>query len=148
MTVHLWFFQALGAGMCWALSYVLSEKVLKGGVSPVFLATLGTVLSLPVYLLLVGSLGEAQRNLSILAGDRWLAFYALASALILVVGVLLVYGAIAGKNAALASFVEIAYPVFTVAFAWILFRDVQVTWLHVAGGLLVLAGVGLIYWKG
>ncbi|MCD8497767.1 MAG: EamA family transporter [Alphaproteobacteria bacterium] len=43
--------------------------------------------------------------------------------------------------------IEITYPVFTILFAWLLYRDVQVN-LHTAlGGLLIFAGVGIIYFK-
>lgn len=147
----LWFFQALGAAMCWGLSYTLTERVLGAGVSPLFLIAMSACLSLPIYLALMLGLGgtaEVQRNLSILAGDQRILAYAVASTLIIVFGVYLIYGAIAGKNATLASFVEITFPLFTLLFAWALFREVQIGPVQALGGALILAGVGLIYWRG
>ncbi|MGA2053413.1 MAG: EamA family transporter, partial [Opitutales bacterium] len=53
--------------------------------------------------------------------------------------------AIQHKNATLASLIEISYPFFVALFAWLLFRDVQLSWATALGGLLILAGIAIIY---
>ena len=55
--------------------------------------------------------------------------------------------AVRGRNATLASLIEISYPVFVALFAWLLFREIHVNASVVVGGLLVFAGVCLIVWN-
>jgi drug/metabolite transporter (DMT)-like permease len=63
-----------------------------------------------------------------------------------VTGALLLFLAIGGKNATLASLIEITYPVFVALFAFVLFREVHLTASVLVGAGLVFAGVFLIIW--
>jgi len=122
----LWFFQALGAAMCWGLGYVLSERLFKAGVAPAFL----------------------QAQWAVLMDNRWGLAWALGASSTFVIGNLLIFMAVMGKNATTANMVEVTFPLFTLLFAWALFREVQIGPAQALGGLLILAGVGLIYWRG
>ena len=62
-------------------------------------------------------------------------------------GAVLLYISIAGKNATLASLIEITYPVFVVFFAFVMFRHVHLNLSVIVGGLLVIAGAALIIYN-
>jgi drug/metabolite transporter (DMT)-like permease len=62
-----------------------------------------------------------------------------------VTGGLLIYIAIGEKNATLASLIEISYPFFVAVFVWLFFRDIQFSWQTLVGGVLILAGVAVVF---
>jgi drug/metabolite transporter (DMT)-like permease len=62
-------------------------------------------------------------------------------------GAAFVYLAIGNKNATLASLIEITYPVFVALFSYLMFRHVQVNASVILGGLMVMAGAGLIIYN-
>ena len=68
----------------------------------------------------------------------------LAPALTSLAGSVLLFLSISGKNATLASLIEISYPVFVALFAFVLFRDLHLNISAVLGGMLVFAGVAVI----
>lgn len=53
--------------------------------------------------------------------------------------------AIGEKNATLASLIEISYPFFVALFAWLFFREVQVSVPTIVGGLMILGGVTVVF---
>jgi drug/metabolite transporter (DMT)-like permease len=59
-------------------------------------------------------------------------------------GAVLLYLSINSKNATLASLIEITYPLFVVIFAYVFFRQLHLTPSVVIGGLMIMAGAGLI----
>jgi drug/metabolite transporter (DMT)-like permease len=59
----------------------------------------------------------------------------------------MVYTAITGKNATLASLIEMTYPLFVVIFTYVFYRQMQITPSVFAGGLLILVGAGLIIYN-
>ena len=52
---------------------------------------------------------------------------------------------IQGKNATLAGLIEISYPLFIALFAYFLFGEMQIGVASALGGVLIFAGVALIY---
>ena len=62
-------------------------------------------------------------------------------------GAVLLYVSIAGKNATLASLIEVTYPVFVAFFAFVMFRHIHLNASVIAGGLMVIAGAGLIIYN-
>ena len=62
-------------------------------------------------------------------------------------GAVFVFLAIGSKNATLASLIEITYPVFVALFSYLMFRHVHINASVVLGGLLVIAGAGLIIYN-
>ena len=62
-------------------------------------------------------------------------------------GEVMVYLAISGKNATLASLIKMTYPVFVVLFAYIFYLHMHVTASVFVGGLMILTGSGLIIYN-
>ncbi len=134
--MHLpWYIPAIAAAVVWGLHYPLIEHALRR----VSLTTVVLLTALPMALLALAfpaRLAADWRVVTALpAGERWLigliAFTSLA-------GTVLLYLAVRGRNATLASLIEISYPAFVALFAWLLFREWQLN----AG---VLAGAGLVF---
>lgn len=148
MAQHLWFFAALGSALLWGFSYALSEKLFKHYELP-----------LPFFMMMTGGIYFAacigmvlftqnlKPGLEIVSGNHKLMGEILIVALTYVIGAFLIFFAISEKNATLANLIEISYPVFTLIFAWFLFREIQINWQGALGGLLIFSGIGLIFWK-
>ena len=142
----MWMVYALSAAVIWGISYAASGRVIARGMSPLvffFYYALFGSLAAGAALGVSGRLGSLASELRLLGHDTvWFGVAVLASA----AGALLIYVAIGEKNATLASLIEISYPFFVALFAWLLFREVQINWSALAGGLLIFAGVGVIFW--
>jgi drug/metabolite transporter (DMT)-like permease len=148
MLAQLWFFQALAAAMLWGIGYVLSEKFLRMGLTPSFILFFNGLVTLPVYFFITLWMGKIREGFSFVA-EQGIGFLALLilMGLSIVSGAILIMLSIAGKNATVASMIEITYPLFTFLFAWLIFREAQLNWSSGVGALLIFAGIAVIYFK-
>lgn len=140
----MWLIYAIAASICWGMSYAACGPILKKGLSPLIFffgyALFGFIGAL-VALLSSGKLAETLRMEGIDRSDLgWFFFSISGSAL----GAYLTYAAMSAKNPTLASLIEISYPIFVVLFAWVFFREMQLNFLTLCGGVLVIAGVSVI----
>jgi drug/metabolite transporter (DMT)-like permease len=127
--------------MVWGLHYPLVGYALKK-VSP---AAVLLLTALPVVLLAPLFLRTLRTDWQVLRALPWDArLIVLAVMVTSVAGSLLLYVSITGKNATLASLIEITYPVFVALFSYLLFRQMALTPGVVVGALLIFSGVGLI----
>ena len=136
-----WYIPAIAAAVVWGLHYPLIEHALKR----VSLTTVVLLTAAPMALVALAfpvRLAEDWRTLSVLpAGERLLiATIALTS----LAGTVLLYLAVRGRNATLASLIEISYPAFVAIFAWLLFREWQLNAGVLLGAGLVFAGTAII----
>lgn len=144
---NLWFFLSLAAAACWGFGYAVAERILRAGV-PVAVLMLVTGFTIFILNFLIAYFSSHLKSgLQTLVSDWRILAMALAMALTILGGNYMIFMSVMLKNAALANMIEIAYPFFTFLFAWLLFRDVQLNWSTALGGLLIFAGVGVIYWK-
>ncbi|MFN2309833.1 MAG: EamA family transporter [Gammaproteobacteria bacterium] len=140
--IHLpWYIAALGAALVWGLHYPLIAHALKHVSIPSVL-----VLSvLPLFVLAPFFYRPVVADLHAVMDLSWGArALILAISLTSLTGTVFMYLAIGGKNATLAAMIEISYPAFVALFAWLLFREVQISPSVLAGGALVFAGVTII----
>jgi drug/metabolite transporter (DMT)-like permease len=147
MMHHMWFIYAILASVMWGLGYVLSEKVLHGGVSGHFLLFTSALMSMPIFLFSTYITKTLKPSLDILLDQRTLLSYLLISKLCVVFGSIFIFKSITLKNATYTSLIEITYPLFVILFSWLLFKDFHLNIITIVGALLVFCGVGLIYWK-
>lgn len=139
-----WYLAALGAALVWGIHYPLVDFALKR----ISLISVLLISSVPIiaaaiffYRDIVADYHMLQR---MAAGER---------ALILGIGVtsliasVFVFMAIRSKNATLASLIEISYPVFVALFAYLLFRQADLSVPVVVGALLAFTGIGIIIWS-
>lgn len=135
-----WYVTALGAAVVWGIHYPLVDHALKRmSLTGVLLLTALPILVLPLITRSVGADLAALRAMD--WSERWPI---LALALTSLAGSVLLYLSISGKNATLASLIEITYPVFVALFAFLLFRQVHLNGSVLIGAALVFAGVAII----
>lgn len=138
-----WYVAAIAAAIIWGVHYPLVDYALKrvSVLSVLLLTALPIILILPLY----------QQTLK----NDYIAWQALswaerapilALAVTSLAGAVLLYVSIAGKNATLASLIEISYPVFVALFAYLMFRELHLNASVAIGAVLVFCGVALIIW--
>ncbi|MGB5275646.1 MAG: EamA family transporter [Gammaproteobacteria bacterium] len=136
-----WYVTALIAALIWGMHYPLIDFALKriSVFSVLLLSMLPVVFLTPVFL---RDLARDLATVRALPGveQGMIAAIGLTSLL----GAVMLYLSIAGKNATLASLIEITYPVFVAFFAYVMFRQIHLNASVIAGGLMVIAGAGLI----
>lgn len=139
-----WYIPALGAALVWGVHYPLVDFALKRvslfGV--MLLTVLPALLLAPLFYRELANDFETMKTLP--ATEQWIiACIGLTS----LAGAVLLYLSIASKNATLASLIEITYPVFVVFFSYILFKQLSINASVLLGGIMVIAGAGLIIYN-
>jgi drug/metabolite transporter (DMT)-like permease len=136
-----WYMSAAGAALIWGLHYPLIGYALK----KVSMVSVLLLTALPVLLVAVLFRDEVLADYRTLLALDWpQRLTILALALTSLSASALLFSSIGSKNATLASLIEISYPVFVAAFAFLLFRETQAGASVMIGALLVFAGVGVI----
>lgn len=139
-----WYITAIGAALVWGVHYPLVDHALK----KISLVSVLLLTALPIVILAFFFHRSLAADYVVWAAlDTGPRVKVLALALTSLVGSVLLFLSIAGKNATLASLIEISYPVFVAMFAWLLFREIHVNTSVILGGLLVFAGVAMIIWN-
>ncbi|MBN8709047.1 MAG: hypothetical protein BGO12_23255 [Verrucomicrobia bacterium 61-8] len=141
----MWFIFAIVAAICWGASYASSGRVIERGLSPLvffFYFTLSGAAWSLASLLISGKGSRILAEPRALGGEIWWLVLSIVTSCI---GGLCIYHAIGGRNATVASLIEISYPLFVALFAWLFFRELQMNWQTMLGGLLILSGVGVVF---
>lgn len=139
-----WYIAALGAAVTWGIYYPLVDMALKriSLFSVILLSMIPVFLAIPIFLKTISVDIETVRSLP--GSEQWV----IASlGLIGLFGEVMVYLAITGKNATLASLIEMTYPLFVVLFAYIFYRQMHLNLSVIIGGLMILIGAGLIIYN-
>lgn len=149
MVANLWFFYSLTASILWGVGYVLAEKILKQTViSPAFLMLTATAVTLPLYAALCVYLGEFKTGMAATFSSPLVFWLVVLHALTIIGGNFLILTSVVEKNATLVTMIEITYPLFVALFAYLILKEVQLTWATAAGAALIFSGVAVIYFKG
>ncbi len=144
-----WFYFALGTAIVWGIGYALSEKVMHQGVSPFFFLLVEFLIFIPILLVLnIKTDGIRESTQALYQGNTvlWISFVGAIIAFIL--GNIFIMQAINLKNATYANLIEISYPVFTILFTYLFFKNFHLNWTTLAGGALIFCGALLIVYKG
>lgn len=135
-----WYITALGAAVVWGIHYPLVDHALKRvSLTGVLLLT-----AIPILILPLVTRSVVADVLTLRAMDWSERWPILALSLTSLAGSVLLYLSISGKNATLASLIEITYPVFVALFAYLLFRQMHLNASVMIGAGLVFAGVAVI----
>ena len=147
MMANLWFFCALGTAILWGFSYALSEKVMKDGISPTFIMVTTGFFYCVMSIIIAYLTDSFKGGFEIITNSRMALINLMLMALAFVAGSFLIYYAISLKNATMVNLIEITYPIFTLIFAYIILKEVQITPATLVGGLLIFSGISIIYLK-
>jgi len=139
-----WYVAALGAAVTWGIYYPLVDMALKriSLYSVILLSMIPVLLVMPLFLKTVSDDIETVKAMP--SSEQWII---LSLGLIGLFGEVMVYLAISGKNATLASLIEMTYPLFVVLFAYVFYKQVHVTASVFIGGLMILVGAGIIIYN-
>lgn len=137
----MWLVYALIAAMIWGLNYTLEERVFKFQISPLTLLAAQGWLSAFIFTGLSYAF-HLKRDLVTLTSGRVEILYFFILALITVVaGNFFIAISIQAKNAVFAALVEESYPLFTILFGYLLFKESHLTTPVIVGGFLIMIGV-------
>jgi len=142
MTVP-WYVTAVAAALVWGVHYPLVDYALKRvSILSVLLLT-----AVPILLLLPMYQQTLKNDIAVWQGLSWSGRLPILAIMVTsLAGAVLLYVSISGKNATLASLIEISYPVFVALFAYLLFRELHLNASVLVGAALVFSGVALIIW--
>ena len=140
----MWFLYSIAASLLWGLDYALAEKLLKTVGFPTVLA----VEFFAGFITMVGfsfASGTYKLEIPKLFASLETGIVSIAMIAVFVVAHVFIVISIGSRNATLASLIEMSYPVFVAGFSWIMFKEGNLTFGTAAGGVLIFAGVALIY---
>jgi drug/metabolite transporter (DMT)-like permease len=141
----MWIILATTASMFWGMQYILSEQLFK------HISVLTTVAVEMFFVsLIVGAValyeGVFTADIIAISSSSRLLWLICGGTVTWLVGELGISYAIQDSNATLAGLIEISYPLFIALFAYVFFRESELSLGTAVGGLLVFAGVCTIYW--
>lgn len=138
----MWLIYAISAAILWGLNYSLSEKLLQK-ISVFYLLFFQAAAGTLVYFIIISFQGNLKTQIATLSKTGNLKLIVGAVATYLAANILICIS-IQSKNATLAGIIELAYPIFTILFTWLLFNQIHANWSVIAGGLCIALGVTLI----
>ncbi|HOO50775.1 MAG TPA: EamA family transporter, partial [Alphaproteobacteria bacterium] len=120
---NLWLYYAFAATVFWGINCAFLEKLLEKGFPVSLLMALESCMALPLFFGLSYIRGTAKEGFSMLKMDSealYLLFAVSASSLVANFFILHSFQA---KNATLAGLIEVSYPIFTILFTWLFFKQ-------------------------
>lgn len=137
-----WFWMALFAAILWGLGYTINQVTLKtfSAYELIFFESVVAVLVFGGYLLYTNKFGLFINKLT---SPKDL-FLIILSTTIYTIASVLIFKSISSSNATIAAIIESCYPIFTVIFAFILFGQIQLNLISLAGFILILSGIILV----
>lgn len=136
-----WYAAAIGAALAWGIHYPLVDHALK----KISLVSVLLLTALPILIVALLFWRTVAADYGVWrALDSGARGQILAPALTSLAGSVLLFLSISGKNATLASLIEISYPVFVALFAFVLFRETHLNASVLLGAALVFTGVAVI----
>lgn len=131
----------------WGFGYALSEKVMKDSYHPLFIMVITGFLYFALSMVVAYFTNNLKGGLQTIQDNPASIINVMLVSLSVVIGSFLILYAISLKNATLVNLIEITYPIFTLIFAYIIMKEVQISPATALGGLLIFAGIGVIYLK-
>lgn len=139
----MWLFLALLASVMLGIQYSFTDQLLET-MTPAGLLFVTNVVGVVVFGLLMWSEGSwGQLALAKVGSVKALLALMIVAA---VIAELAIITSISEKNASLSAMIEISYPLFTALFAYLLFKQQDLSWGTVLGGVLIMAGVVVMIW--
>ena len=137
----MWLVYALLAALLWGVSYAAAGRVLGKGLSSVSFYVCYLVfgaLAVGSFFVLSGRAAKFAEDFRALGPDWiWLLLAVVTAPL----AGLLIFTAIAQKNAPVASLIEISYPLAAAFFTWLFFRESHLNLQTAIGAALIYAGI-------
>lgn len=140
----MWLVYAVTAAIIWGLNYTLDGKILENGVSPLVLLAAQCTLGAIVFTILsyFFSSPNLWSTLTAKNNGNWWLFP--TTVLVANLGNFFIILSMQAKNSTIAALIELTYPIFTILFTFLLFKENYLNKVTVIGGSLILLGVVII----
>lgn len=138
----MWFIYALIAAALWGLNYSLTERLLSSLSTATLLAI--EMLIGGVLFLVIAYFTNLKDDIITLTTETKVLGLVLCEIAIVIGASYFITASIKSKNATVAGMIELIYPLFTILFTWLVFRNNHVDLKVMLGGGLILAGVVVI----
>jgi|SRR5579885_891276 drug/metabolite transporter (DMT)-like permease len=138
----MWLVYAILAAVLWGLNYAIAERILHN-ISTVTLLALEMLIG-GLLFLIISYFTHLKTDLYLLSTQLKIFWLTLIEIIIVLAANFFIVSSIRGKDATVAGIVELIYPLFTILFTWILFRENHVNTQVIIGGGLILLGVFVI----
>jgi drug/metabolite transporter (DMT)-like permease len=138
----MWLQYALIASILWGLNYTLNAKLLHF-FSPLSLMAVQMGLG-SILFFCMSNFSKLNHEAKILIHHKQLIWIVLSTVLIMMLANFCIYKSISSKNAVLAAIIETCYPVFTLLFSWLIYRENFFNSHTILGGLFILIGIIVI----
>lgn len=139
----MWYIFAVLSSFAWGLDYLLQEKVLQKISVTTFYAIQLTIAALIAIIFAL-----LKRNLysdfKVISTSKELPIIIFFEIILFTIASFLLASAIQSKNAALASIIEITYPIFIVLWGYFLFDSIPATIPTIIGALFIFFGISLV----
>ncbi|HRK98397.1 MAG TPA: EamA family transporter [Alphaproteobacteria bacterium] len=145
---HLWLYYACAATVFWGMNCAFLEKLLEKGFPVSMLMALESCMALPLFLGLSYIRGTAKQGIDMMRDSTEVLYLVVAVSASFLTATYFIFHSIQAKNATLAGLIEVSYPIFTILFTWLFFRQFHLNLYSGIGGLLILGGIAVIYIKG
>ena len=137
-----WFWMALSAAALWGLGYAINQITLKH-FSVLELLFFESVIVSLVFFIYFAWFGNWSSFIHKLANPKLLTLILLSS-FIYIAASFLILSSISASNAGLAAIIESCYPIFTMIFSYLIFRDVQFNFTSAIGVVLIICGIIIV----
>jgi drug/metabolite transporter (DMT)-like permease len=139
----MWLIYAICAAVLWGLNYSLSEKILHNDISPQTLLALQMSIGGIAYLL-ISYATSLKKDVLLILSSRYLLILLVAELVAAIIANYFISMSIKAKDATLAGLVEQSYPIFTVIFTWLLFKESYLTPGVIIGSLMIIFGIVIV----
>ena len=138
----MWLTYAILAAILWGLNYTLAERLLNS-ISPTTLLAFEMLVG-TISFFIVSWFFNLKKDVALISAEPSVLFLLIAEIVVVLLANLLIVYSIQAKNATVAGFVELIYPLFTILFTWLIFHENHVSLPVVIGGGLIMIGVYMI----
>lgn len=139
----MWLIYAVMGALIWGLDYTLSERIFKYKISPVTILALQMGIGAIIFAVIAYTT-QLKTDIATLSQHKSVLWLVLSIIVTFNVGNLLIFLSIQAKNATLAGIIELCYPLFTILFTWLLFKENHTNLSVIIGGILIASGVIVI----
>ena len=138
----MWLVYAILAAAMWGLNYTLAERILSNISVTTLLAIemfIGAIIFFIASLFL-----DIKNDIAIIISQPNMMIILIAEIIVVLSANALIAYSIQAKNATFAGLIEVMYPIFTIIFTWLIFKDNQISMKLLLGGGLIIAGATML----
>lgn len=138
----MWLVCSILASALWGLNYALAERILTN-ISVTTLLAIEMFIG-AIFFFIISFFMNIKNDFAVITSEPKMMYFLIIEVFVVLAANMLIAYSIQAKNATFAGFVELMYPLFTVLFAWLIFKDNQISMKLMLGGAFIFAGVTLL----